>query len=139
MSLPKLKRARNSANATAFAELCFHLHRGAFTKQQLADKTGLVIGTVTSWIKMLKRRKLVYIKFYKQAESHVGQHAAYWAWGHLEPDAEKPKPLTMKEMNARSNIRKKLRREAAKKAELVQKATQLSTSGTLGGISGSPG
>ena len=67
----------------------FHLHRGAFTKQQLADKTGLVIGTVIAWINMLKRRKLVYIKFYKQAESHVGQHAAYWAWGYLEPDAEK--------------------------------------------------
>lgn len=139
MTLPKLKTTRNSANATAFAELCFHLHRGAFTKQQLADKTGLVIGTVTSWIKMLKRRKLVYIKFYKQAESHVGQYAAYWAWGYMEPDAEKPKPLTMKQMNDRSNIRKKLRREAAKKGELLTKATQLRTSGTLGDISGTPG
>ena len=135
----KLVNKRNSANATAFAELCIQLHRGAFSQIQLANKIGITVGTAAAWLAMLKRRELIYVKYFKQAESHVGQYAAYWAWGYKEPDAVKPKPLTTKEMNDRSNIRKKLRREAAKKAELLTKAAQLRTSGTLGDISGTPG
>ena len=135
----KLANKRNSANATAFAELCIQLHRGAFSQVQLSKKVGITVGTAATWLAMLKRRKLIYVKHFKSTEAGVGPYTAYWAWGYMEPDAVKPKPLTDKELNDRSNIRKKLRREAAKKAALLTKATQLLTSGTLGDISGTPG
>lgn len=99
------KRSKLPGNAIAFAELCLLLNAGEYTKDQLAEKTGLVIGTVTKWMKMLERRKLIYIVGYLKGP--VGQPAAIWTWGFEVENAPRPAALTQAQYTARYRDRKR--------------------------------
>lgn len=98
-------RHRMAGNATAFAELCLLLNNGEYTKNQLADKTGLVIGTIIKWVKMLERRKLIYICGWQIGP--VGQPAAIWTWGFEMDNVPRPKPMTQAQYSDRYRNKKR--------------------------------
>jgi len=100
-----VKRHRLAANATAFAELCLLLNDSEYTKEELSEKTGLVIGTVTKWMAILQRRKLVYICEWRKGIA--GAPAAVWAWGYEKSDAPRPKPMTQAQYDARRRAKKR--------------------------------
>lgn len=107
--LTRKGRHRMSANATALTEMINFLCKGQYTKDELAEKVGVTVHTIIKWIKLGRRkgRRLYYIYGYRKGP--VGQPAALWAFGPDEKDAEKPKPLTQKQYNERSKIRKQLK------------------------------
>lgn len=104
------KRKTNSnGNAIAFAQLCMLLNTGAYTKNQLAESTGLTIGTVIRWLKLLESRHLVYVaKWWRAGTS--GQWAAKWTWGYMIESTPRPKPQTQAQYSRNSRIRKQVRR-----------------------------
>lgn len=106
-------RHRMAANATALTVMIHLLCTGQYTKDELAEKVGVTIHTIIKWIKLGRRkgRRLYYIYAYRK--SHVGNPAALWAFGPDEKDAERPKPLTQKQYNERSRIRKVLKKQGA--------------------------
>lgn len=107
------KRKTNSlSNAVAFAQMCLLLNTGAYTKDQLAETTGLTIGTVTRWMRLLEKRELVYVIKWWRAGT-VGQWAAKWTWGYRVESAPKPKAQTQSQYNQNSRIRKKMRKSKA--------------------------
>lgn len=107
------------ANATAFAELCFMLNDGQYTKEELAEGTGLVIGTVIKYMKLLKRRKLIYVCGWKR-NSDVGQWAAVWEWGPGKKDVLRPAPLTQSQYSKNYRAKKKVRETLEKHDERRQ-------------------
>lgn len=99
-----------ASNATAFAEMCLMLNKGLCTQAQIRERTGLSAYTVVKWMRLLRNRKLIYIE--RWIRSSVGQPTAVWVWGYKENDAPRPPPMTTKEYNERSKIRKRLRKAA---------------------------
>lgn len=99
------QRHRLAVNAAAFAELCLLLNSGEYTKAQLTEKTGIVIGTTTKWMKMLERRKLIYICDWLVGP--VGQPAAVWTWGFEVENAPRPKPMTQAQYSDRYRNKKR--------------------------------
>lgn len=104
------KRKTNSrGNATAFAVMCLLLNRGAYTKTELSESTGLTIGTVTRWMALLESRHLVYVAKWWRAGT-VGQWAAKWSWGYMVESAPKPRAQTQAQYSRNSRIRKQVRK-----------------------------
>jgi transcription initiation factor IIE alpha subunit len=93
------------ANASALLELCRLLNDSEYTKAQLAEQTGLVLGTVIKWMRILLNKKLIYIVDWVPP-SGSGQYAAVWAWGYEQDDAPKPKARTQSEYSAKYRQRK---------------------------------
>ena len=106
------KRKTNSrSNAIAFTQLCLLLNTGAYTKRELAKRTGLTVGTVTRWMALLISNELVYVAKWWRSGT-VGQWAAKWTWGYRIESAPKPKPQTQAQYSRNYQIRKAVRRNA---------------------------
>jgi len=93
------------ASATAFAELCLLLNSGYYNQQELQERIGVCNATMTRFMVLLKRRKLVYISCWIRTTRKT---VAYWTWGVNVPDAPKPKPQTAAYACKQYRIRKKL-------------------------------
>lgn len=94
-----------SANATAFGQMCFHLNDSQYTKEELSQLCGIAIGTVIKWMRILRRRKLVYV--FKWRRPPVGPPAAVWAWGYEMTDAPRPKAMTQAQYSERYRAKKR--------------------------------
>jgi transcription initiation factor IIE alpha subunit len=96
---------KSGTNAAAFATMCLLLNDGEHTKDQLAEETGLVIGTIIKWLRILRSKKLVYIIGWKSGLA--GAPAAVWVWGYEMPDAPRPKAKTQSEYSERYRAKKR--------------------------------
>lgn len=96
---------KSNTNANAFAEMCRLLNDGEHTKDQLAEDTGVVMGTVIKWIRILRKKKLIYIIGWRRGP--VGQPAAIWVWGYEMPDAPRPKAMTSQLYSERYRAKKR--------------------------------
>ena len=105
-----VRRHALSANATAFAEMCLMLNKGKCTQNMIRERVGISPYTVVKWLRVLKRRHLIYVE--EWIRSPVGQPAAAWSWGYKEIDAPRPPPMTQKDYYERAKIRKRLRKSA---------------------------
>lgn len=120
------------ANAAALVELISKLTKGNFSKEELMLHCGISPYTVVKWMRLLKSKKLVCVADWRVGL--VGQPAALWTWDPGGVDAPRPKPMTQKEYNERSRIRKQLRAR-----ERAQSSAPVSASGSFGDMSGTPG
>lgn len=102
-------RHRMMANASALIEMCRLLNEGDYTKAQLAEKTGLVIGTVIKWMRVLRNKGLIHVVDWVPPIGS-GQPAAVWAWGYEMDDAPRPKAKSGAEHCANYRQRKLERR-----------------------------
>lgn len=99
------RKTNSNVNAVAFATMCELLNSGAYTKDELQDQLGLVIGTVIRWMRLLEHRKLIYIESYRIGP--VGQPAARWTWGFEMENAPRPKPMTIAMYSERYRSKKR--------------------------------
>lgn len=93
------------SSATAFAELCLLLNSGYYNQQELQERIGVCNATMTKFMGLLKRRRLIYISCWIRTTRKT---VAYWAWGVNVPDAPKPKPQTAAYACKQYRIRLKL-------------------------------
>ena len=106
------RKTNTSSNASAFAELCLRLNRKPVTQAELVEATGLQPGTVSRWLRILRRRHLIYVYgWYRKGT--VGHWAAMWAWGYMVEDALKPKAQSQAQYSRNYRIKKTVRENTA--------------------------
>ena len=75
------------------------------TLVQLAEKTGLNRNTVSLWLDTLHSRpNLVYVERW-QRPSGRGPWVPVFGFGHMQDDADKPKPMTLRQRKLVEAIR----------------------------------
>lgn len=94
----------SSANALALINLINLLVKGKISKLEMAAKIGCTIGTVTKWMKILRRKKMVFIEDWRQGL--VGAPTALWSFGDFD-DAPRPKPMTVAMYSERARAKKR--------------------------------
>lgn len=109
---PPRTNFKESPNSLAFAELCFHLNDGEYSRLQLMELTGIVDSTLRKWMRYLRRpgKRLVYI-CERRRSLNVGQPLLIYTWGPGEADAPKIVRETQAVYSARYRV-KKLQRTA---------------------------
>lgn len=101
----KVRKLVPGSSATAFAELCLLLNSGSYSQGELQEKIGVCNATMTRFMLLLKRRRLIYIYTWIRTTRST---TAYWAWGYEVPSAPKPKPQSASYACRQYRIRKKL-------------------------------
>lgn len=77
-------------NNVAFAEFCLLLNSGLpKTQETLRQETGMCSSTFTLWMRLLKRKELVYTAGWRRTTTGW---VALWAWGYKVESVPKPKP-----------------------------------------------
>jgi transcription initiation factor IIE alpha subunit len=106
----KTKFTKESANPLAFAELCYHLNNGEYSRQELLKLTGIADSTLRKWLRYLRRKekKLVYI-CERRRTSKYGACLLIYAWGFEQKDVPVVRK-TQAEYDRKSAVNKSLKR-----------------------------
>lgn len=109
-------RTKNSVNNNliAFRNLLLELNKGAYSSQQLADKTGLRRLTVDEYLRGLHKYPNLVYKAVQKKNGSRGHITAYWSYGYLKEDAPRPPPQSRSEKNKRLRERNALTRSLNK-------------------------
>lgn len=103
----KTKFTKESPNPLAFAELCFHLNNGEYSRKELLELTGIADSTFRKWLRYLRNRKLVYI-CERRRTSTTGACLLIYTWGFEKLDVP-VKRKTMAEMSHTYRVNKSLK------------------------------
>lgn len=95
-------------NTVAFAEFCKTLVEKELTKEELAKQVGICAGTCTTWIRLLEKRKLVYVSGWKR---HSNGWVAMWTWGYKMESLPRPKAMSDSETSRRWRLKQSLQKE----------------------------